>query len=265
PYRPKRDFSESSRDLTSSIDKAIDELEISLDKASGARGKPDEHDPASEGEWVMDLNVDNEIEKNPENDANTEMLETVIRTLTDSPYNVSMKRPQFEYDREDDSKMQVIFPVTYTLKENIIKDMLVSLPYSGLQQDGSLTIFYFNRDKFNFPDRLIHLIQKQQYRAVPVIQFTDKSGNPKVVIVDSPDTGAMKRESQRVQYIPVHRFSPLIDFTLGGWSLQIAMETVEIPVEYRFNMDIKDVDGLERVRLKFVPEAELDAFLDNIL
>ena len=33
------------------------------------------------------------------------------------------------------------------LKDKIIKEMLTTLPYTGLEQNGSLTIFYFDRNK----------------------------------------------------------------------------------------------------------------------
>lgn len=265
PYKPKREFSDQSKAMTSSIDIAIDLLEESMDLVSGKRGAPPEKFEDAEGEWTLDLNVDNEARDNPENDDNTQLLHDVIDNLTNRPYHVSLSKPTFEYDKNDKSKMDVTFPVTYSLKENIIKDMLVSLPYSGLKQDGSLTIFYFNKDKFNFPSDFIEKIQGGEYRAVPVIQFTDANGIPQVVIVDSPDGYWTKQQSSSVLFIPVHRFSPLIDFTLGGWSLQVAMETVDIHVDYTFSMDINSIQSLEKVRLKFIPEDELESYLKQIL
>ena len=53
--------------------------------------------------------------------------------------------------------MTVRFPVSYKLKEEIIKDMLTNLPYTGLEQNGSLTIFYFNRESFNFTEKVLDL------------------------------------------------------------------------------------------------------------
>ncbi len=265
PYEPKRDFSDQSHALTSSIDIAVDLLEESMDLASGRRGTPPEKYEDAEGEWSLDLNVDNEAKDNPENDDNTQLLRNVVDNLTNHPYHISLSKPSFEFDKEDESKMDVVFPVSYALKENIIKDMLVSLPYSGLKQDGTLTIFYFNKEKFNFPQDFIEKIQAGKYRAVPVIQFTDAKGNPKVVIVDSPDGYWNKQQSDEVLFVPSHHFSPLIDFTLGGWSLQVAMETVEIHVDYSFSIDIENIQALEKVRLKFIPEDELEAYLKQIL
>ncbi len=265
PYQPKKEFSKQSKALTSSIDVAIDLLEESMDLTSGKRGVPPDKEESVEGEWTLDLNVDNEAVDNPENDANTELLRRVVDNLTNHPYHVSLKKPSFEYDKDDDTKMDVVFPVTYSLKESIIKDMLVSLPYSGLKQDGSLTIFYFNKETYNFPPDFIEKIQEGKYRAVPVIQFTNNGGEPQVVILDSPEHFWAKQESENVLFVPTHQFAPLIDFTLGGWSLQVALETVDIHVDYTFSMDIDAIQSLEKVRLKFIAEDELESYLKNIL
>lgn len=265
PFRPDPGFATSSKATTKSIDAAIDRLEESLEFASGYRQKPPERFEDAEGEWVLDLNVDNEFKPNPENDENTDLLKKVVDNLTNHPYSVSLKKPEFILDKENRDEMVVQFPVTYTLKESIIKDMLVSLPYSGLRQEGSLTIFYFNKDKFNFPDEFIERIQQGKYRAIPVIVFLDKKKAPKVVIVDSPESAIAELTSKKVLYIPTHSFSPLIDFTLGGWSLQVTMETVDIPVNYQFRMAVSQIPDLEKVSLKFIPENELTDYLKTIL
>jgi hypothetical protein len=57
----------------------------------------------------------------------------------------------------------------------------------------------------------------------------------------------------------------MIDFTVGGWSMQVALETVEIPVIYTFNMDVNTADNISRISLKFIPENELHAFLSKLL
>ena len=48
---------------------------------------------------------------------------------------------------------------------------------------------------------------------------------------------------------------------MGGWSLQVAMEDVDIKAHYSLQMSIEEVDRISRVSLKFVPEAELGAII----
>ena len=65
--------------------------------------------------------------------------------------------------------------------------------------------------------------------------------------------------------MPQHQFSPLIDFTVGGWSIQVAMETVEIQAVYEFILPVSEVESLSNVSLKFINENDLKKFLDPIL
>lgn len=253
--------------VTESIDIALENLEESMDLASGARSrKPVPEDMDSEGVWEMDLNVGNKPHDNPENAANTEMLISVIKSLTASPYRVRMAKPEFKYDKDDKGEMEVVFPVTYSLKENLIKDMLRTLPYTGLKQDGTLTIFYFSRDKFNFPENLYNSVRSGSHRSTPVIQFLDDEGKPAIVIADSPVKSVYALESRKgIKYISTHYFSPLMDVTIGGWSLQVAMETVNIPVKYRFRVPVELVKNMSRVRLEFVQDQDLVNYLRQLL
>jgi hypothetical protein len=57
----------------------------------------------------------------------------------------------------------------------------------------------------------------------------------------------------------------LIDFSVGGWSMQVSLENVEIPVNYTFSLGINNANSISKVSLKFIPEDELFEFLSKIL
>jgi len=250
-----------AQELTMSIDHGIDLMEESMDLVTGAKGIPTDTDPDITGEWVLDLNVDNQEQENAENEINTNMLLQVLDNLTTSPYSVKLSKPRFEYDTGNDEQMNVVLSVTYSLKENIIKDMLTSLPYSGLRQDGSFTVFMFDKDNFNFPAHLTERFKTGAHRAIPVVRFFNNEGKIVVVIVDTPEVHWYSKTSKNVLFVPTHHFSPLIDFMVGGWSLQIAMETVNITVDYTFTMNVDKIHQLGKVSLKFIPETELGNYL----
>ena len=256
-----KEMPQRAYELTKSIDRGIDLLEESMDLVIGAKEIPPETDPDITGEWVLDLNVNNQEQENPENDINTRMLIQVLENLTTSPYKVRLSKPRFEYDTENDDQMNVVLPVTYSLKEHIIKDMLTSLPYSGLRQEGSFTVFIFDKEKFNFPADLKERLRTGAHRVIPVVRFFNDEGEIVVVIVDTPEAYWHSKTSKNVMFIPTHHFSPLIDFTVGGWSLQIAMETVNISVDYTFTMNLDKIHQLGKVSLKFIPETELGNYL----
>ncbi len=259
-------YAEKAINMSSAIDLAIDELEKELDISIGARGEVSDKDLKEDnGEWVLDFSKNNYEDNRPENDLNTTMMIDVLNNLMESPYQVKLDRPQFNYDSNNKKEFQVVLNVDYKLKGNVIKDMLKSLPYSGLKQDGSLTVFYFNKDKYNFPADISKKIQLGEYRTIPVIQLQDSNQRPLVVIVDTADKELHDLTSNKIIYKPFHFFSPLMNFSVGGWSMQVALETVDIPVEYIFNMDVTTANSISRISLKFIPENELNAYLGRLL
>ena len=259
-------YAEKALDMSSAIDLAIDDLEKELDINIGARGEVGDKDLKEDnGEWVLDISKENYENNRPENDLNTAMMVDVLNNLMDSPYQVSLDRPTFNYDSNNKKEFEVALSVNFKLKGDLIKDMLKSLPYSGLKQDGSLTIFYFNKDKYNFPANISKKIQIGEYRTIPVIQLQDSNKKPLVLIVDTADKNLHSLTSNKIIYKPFHFFSPLINFSVGGWSMQVALETVDIPVEYIFNMDVSTANSISRISLKFMPENELNAYLGKLL
>ena len=259
-------YAEKAIEVSSAIDEAIIELEKKLDISIGARGEEDPTEAREEdGEWVLDLSKDNYEDSRTENEFNTSIMVEVLSNLMSNPYQVKLDRPQFNYDPDNRKEFQITLPVNYKLKATIVKEMLESLPYSGIKQDGNLTVFYFNRDKYNFPKDISDNIQRGKYRSIPVIQLLDEKGDPVAILVDTPDHKIHGLSSDRVVFRPFRNFSPLIDFTVGGWSMQVSLETVDIPVEYRFKMNVSAANNISRVSLKFVPEGELHSFLSKLL
>ena len=259
-------YAQSAINASSAIDEAILDLEKKLDVSIGARGQADpDASQEIEGEWVLDISQDNYENAKPENQMNTSMMVEVLGNLMSNPYMVSLEKPKFNYDPQNKKEFQVSLPVNYKLKGSIIKDMLRSLPYSGLKQDGSLTIFYFNKDKYNFPPDISEKIQLGKYRSIPVIQLQNSSGVPLAILVDSHDKIVHGLNSDRVVFKPFRSFSPLIDFTIGGWSMQVSLETVDIPVKYEFKIDVNSANSISKVKLKFIPENELHAYLSTLL
>ena len=100
---------------------------------------------------------------------------------------------------------------------------------------------------------------------MPVIRIFDKNNNTLIVIADSPENDIHAKRSDKVLYLPQNQFSPLIEFTVGGWSMQVAMETVEIHAVYEFILPVSEVESLSNVSLKFIEENELSEFLAPLL
>ena len=166
----------------------------------------------------------------------------------ESPYQVKLDRPQFNYDSNNKKEFQVVLNVDYKLKGNVIKDMLKSLPYSGLKQDGSLTVFYFNKDKYNFPADISKKIQLGEYRTIPVIQLQDSNQRPLVVIVDTADKALHDLTSNKItkttdifisKFEPGDFLSTHNDTNLGRYAFIIYLnEILKIIVNYLMKLII---------------------------
>jgi hypothetical protein len=271
PAKRRHPVSVKSEMITKNLGDEFKKLEESMDILLGLK-EDEKLKPKKDvtlfdtgGEWTMDFSANRLEEENPELAPNTEMLKDVLNRLIDNPYDVIMKKPNFIYHKDDDSYITVQFHVTYSLKDEIIKEMLNALPYTGLEQNGSLTIFYFSKESFNLTDDITSRITSGNYRSVPIIRFFNKQGVPIVVVADTPEEQWHSRKSDKVLYLPENQFTPMIEFTVGGWSMQVAMETVNIHAKYEFILPMSDVENLSNVSLKFINEAELKKFLEPIL
>ena len=243
-------------EITKNLQQEFEKLEESMDVLLGLK-EDEKLKPKNDvtlfdnrGEWTMDFSANQMVEENPELKPNTELLKDVLNKLIDNPYDVVMKKPNFIYHKDDDNYITVQFHVTYSLKDEIIKDMLNTLPYTGIEQNGSLTIFYFSKESFNLSEELTNRIVL---------------GSPIVVVADTPEEQWHSKKSEKVLYLPENQFTPMIDFTVGGWSLQVAMETVNIHAKYEFILPMSDVENLSNVSLKFINENELKNFLEPVL
>ena len=271
PAKTRHPVSVKSEMVTKNLKDEFTKLEESMDVLLGLKENEDLKPTKdvtkfdSGGEWTMDFSANQLVEENPELAPNTAMLKDVLNKLIDNPYDIIMKKPNFIYHKDDDSYITVQFHVTYSLKDEIIKEMLNALPYTGLEQNGSLTIFYFSKESFNLTDDITDRISSGAYRSIPIIRFFNQFGKPIVVVADTPEEQWHSKKSERVLYLPENQFTPMIEFTVGGWSLQVAMETVNIHAKYEFILPMSDVENLSNVSLKFIKEDTLKKFMEPIL
>ncbi|MAG21524.1 MAG: hypothetical protein QF613_00920 [Candidatus Marinimicrobia bacterium] len=257
-------YSQQMKEMNFSLSSALENLEEAMDVYIGARevgdGTVDSH-----GKFSRDFTFGSSGNEEVMPPEDVQMLEEILTRISSNPYQVTIGNPELEI-KNDDSKMIVLtVPVKYSLRENLIKDMLKSLPYTGVRQKGSLTTIEFSRSKFPLPEYLNDRIKKGAFRTVPVIQLYDVDGRVRTVILDSTDPYWKKRKADSVNYVTEHIFSPLIVFTVGSWSLQVTMEAVDIKANYVLELPHKEVARYARVLVEFVPETELSEFLSELL
>lgn len=259
------EYRDQVRQMRSSLSGALEDLEESMDLYIGAREKV-EGAGESEGKYYRDFSFDasGEVVDVPSKDM--ELLEGILFKISKNPYTVDIGKPSIEVDeKKDDNYVHLSIPVRYSLRENLIKDMLSSLPYTAMRQDGSVTSLQFSRRKFRISDDLAERISRGGFRVVPVVQLLDRKGNVRTVILDSPDPYWHRQTSQTVSFTTEHKFSPLVVFSVSGWSLQVTMESAEIDAVYELDLSRQEVGSFSRVQVEFVPETQLTQYLSAIL
>jgi TolB-like protein len=264
-YSDAPEMNRQTKEVGESIDQALEGLEKAMDVFIGARGV-EKGTVTSHGKFSRELNFG--TKETPSGPATKEamMLEEILELVAANPYGVQIGEPKVEVDPE--SKGKTVFlslPVKYSLKENLISDMLRSLPYTGVRQEGTLTTIEFARNKFPISGELSDRITKGEFRVVPVVQFLGQNGKVHTAILDSGDpywhSQSRKKSNTRTEHI----FSQLVAFTVSGWSLQVTMEAVDINATYTVEMPRTEVGLLSQVVVEFVPESNLKKYLSNVL
>ena len=148
--------------------------------------------------------------------------------------------------------------------KSLIQEMLRSLPYTGVRQEGSLTTIEFSRDKFPVSGNLNERIIKGDFRIVPIVQLLNNNGGVHTTILDTGDpywhNELRKDKIAKTENI----FSPLVAFTVSGWSLQVTMEAVEISAIYTLEFSRSEISNLSRINVEFIPESELRNFISSL-
>ena len=261
---PIPEFRQQAKELNFSLETAVEDLEKAMDLYIGSRGVADP--TIAEGSTFsreFSFTSGGTVDDVPTADAL--MLEQIINTISSNPYIVEISRPSLYVQSEGDGTVQLALSVKYALRENVIKDMLSSLPYSALRQDGSLISLQFSRREMAIPLALINRINRGDFRIVPVIRMMDKTGRVRTVILETTEPTWYQRKSSIVRFLTEHQFSPLIAFTASGNSLQVTMETVEINAEYMISLSRQEAVDYTKVLIEFVPESELENVVGKLL
>lgn len=255
------EMNRQTKEVGASIDRALEGLEKAMDVYIGARGVGNATVP-SRGKFSRELNFGTKEAPSEPASRDALMLAEILELVAANPYHAEIGEPKVEVDPESKGKTVLLsLPVTYSLKENLIGEMLRTLPYTGVRQEGTLTTIEFARNRFPISSELSDRISRGEFRIIPVVQLLDQYGKVQTAILDSNDpywhNESRKNKSTRTEQI----FSQLVVFTVSGWSLQVTMEAVEIGATYTLEMPREEVSRLSRVVVEFVPESEVRRFL----
>ena len=102
-----------------------------------------------------------------------------------NPYNVVIGDMEVNLTNARGGYIQVEVPVDFSVKSNLIQEMLSNLPHTREVKDNGVIILEFSRENYLFTDDLMEYLSRIKYQVTPIIYFTDENGELKLIILDS--------------------------------------------------------------------------------
>jgi len=212
--------------------------------------------------YYREFEVENLVDDSyPTIEKNTEQLITLLNQILVNPYNVEIGELNVELDPFDDKMVQISVPIEYSVKSNLIQDLLTTLPHSKLENTTGNVVLQFSNEDFLFDPVLIDKLALMEYQVIPLIMFTSKNGNLQSLIIDSwkdkfdyltPKSVALNRQN---------KFNPMLAITPGPDNIQVTIDTSTILVEYTLSMHLSILENYTKVAVKYFHENELDNYL----
>jgi hypothetical protein len=231
------------------------DFHISINHPSNDRGQYGDR-------YYRDFDVKDLVEPTyPSIEKNTEQLITLLNQILVNPYNVEIGELEAELDPFDDTMAQLNVPVEYSVKSNLIQDLLTTLPHSKFDNKNGVVILQFSNEEFLFDDILLDKLSLMEYQVIPLIMFSSKSGALQSIILDSWEKKYDYLTPHNVSFSRQHKFTPLLAITPGPDNIQVTIDTSTILADYSLNMDLPTLEDYTKMTVKFFHESDLDTYL----
>jgi hypothetical protein len=263
---PDEDYQQQILSRQEDLARALDDLEAAMDTYSGYTQEPSGTQQTGEA-YYRDFSLEGIGALPAEKARHTAMFEDILERVARNPYSAEIGDLDLAVDPYEDDRIFISIPVTYTVKRDLLEEMLYSLPYVSTREERHLRMLRYDKSKFNFAGDLVDRIARGDYRMIPVVQMLDPSGALRAVIVDSPDMSWERyfpRRGGRVQVVRQRRFYPLIAITTSGFNVDVRLETGDVDVFYELDIQAEQLTSYARVVVNFMKEEELYRFLASV-
>ena len=196
---------------------------------------------------------------------NTEELLKLMDNILENPYNVVIGDMEVDFTNARGGIIRVEVPVDYSVKSNLIQEMLANLPHSREVKDNGVIILEFSRENYLFTDGLMEYLSHIKYEVTPVIYFTDDTGGLKLIILDSWKDKYRDIEVKSVKLIHRNVFKPQLAITPGYDNIQVNIDPEIHSSIYEFSIPGGELGDYSKMTVKFVHESQLDEYLETTL
>ena len=195
---------------------------------------------------------------------NTEILLKAFDDILGNPYDIFIGEMDLNVTGSKDGKIQVEVPVQYSVKMNLIDEMLNHLPHYRDVKDDGMVFYEFSADHYMFSNDLLNYLSKIQYQVTPLIFFNDRDGKVKLIIIDSWKDKYDQFEIEGIEIVRNREFSPLLSITPGVNNIQLHIEPTTSDANYVFLIKGSDLGFYSKMTVKFIHENKLDEYLNDI-
>ncbi|MFC1484161.1 hypothetical protein ACFL6Q_03850 [Candidatus Neomarinimicrobiota bacterium] len=259
---PDEDYQRQILSHQEDLARALDDLEEAMDVYSGYKQEPSGTQQTGEA-YYRDFSLEGMGALPAEKARHTAQFEDILQRVARNPYSAEIGDLDLAVDPYKDNRIFISIPVAYTVKQDLLEEMLYSLPYVSTREERNLRMLRYDKSKFNFTNNLVDRIARGDYRMIPVVQLLDPNGALRAVIVDSPDMSWERYFPRRgnVRVVRQKRFYPLLAITTSGFNVDVRLETADVDIFYELDIQAEQLSSYARVVVNFMKEDELYRFL----
>ena len=212
----------------------------------------------------IDKNYQNEIIENSR-EKNTEKLISYFNKIILNPYDVTIQNIRMEYDESNNEYIDLMVPVTYIIKKNLIEDMLTTLPHLSTSHSiGNLVIKFFESD-FILSSSDSNKYGFMKYQVAPVLFLSDNIGKINYIYIDDLKALSINDfNNDNIFSESSSKFYPLFAITPGKDNIQINLDMTSLNIEYKFRISIDDIKKYSKVAIKFLHQTEIESIIQKI-
>lgn len=192
-------------------------------------------------------------------------VQNALLNILRNPYGAEIGEPRITSFPYNPELLHIQFEIEYTLKKNVIHDIVEMVPFQQIQKDDGNYEFMTYRAKYSdIPFNLRQDIQHGNYRILPVIKMMDYHNLPRLVIFDEKYLDQTLPKKSRVTILTSNQFKQLMVLTSSNVDIQMYLKDEPFVGHYEIEMNLNDFNAIDHIAVEFIRIDEIEAFVNNL-
>ena len=190
-------------------------------------------------------------------DQNTEELNQLLSNFLSNPYEVNIGEMEIDFNAFDRDLIDVLIPIEYSVNASLVRELLIDIPHEKVSNENHSINITFSNQNFRFEHELLEKLAYMKYQVSPIIQFTNRTAELQLLIVDS----WKGKISDNYDILFLDEFIPMFAIKSGFSNILINIEPSSQVINYKFSVPYNTFGKYTRLSIKFMTEHELTDFL----